>query len=74
VTLLRQHKERVRERVESVGTTFNEDLFVFSGLSNFDHSEPYSPNAVTQRYKDTAVRLGINANVGAAGLCRSTTV
>jgi integrase len=65
VTLLRQHKERVRERVESVGATFGEDLFVFSGLSNVDHREPYSPNAVTQRYKDMAARLGIKTNLHA---------
>ncbi len=65
VTLLRYHKERVRERVESVGATFSEDLFLFSGLSNFDHREPYSPNAVTQRYKDMAARLGIKTNLHA---------
>jgi integrase len=65
VTLLRQHKERVRERVESVGATFSEDLFVFSGLSNFDHRAPYSPNAVTQRYRDMAARLGIKTHLHA---------
>lgn len=65
MTLRRQHKERVRERVESVGAAFNEDLFVFSGLANFDHREPYSPHAVTQRYRDMAARLGVTTHLHA---------
>lgn len=38
---------------------------MFSGLSNVDHREPYSPNAVTQRYKDMAARLEIRTTLHA---------
>lgn len=65
VVLLREHKERVRERVESVGSEFTEDLFVFGASKTPDHSEPYSPNAITQRYKDMADRLGIDTHLHA---------
>ena len=63
VTLLKEHKARVRERIERVGATFSEDLFVFGGSKTPYHSEPYSPNAVTQRYKDMATRLGIDTHL-----------
>ncbi|WP_246108037.1 site-specific integrase [Saccharothrix saharensis] len=65
VALLREHRERVAERVRSVGGEFTEDLFVFSGTRTLDHKEPYSPNAVTQRYKDMATRLGIDTHLHA---------
>jgi integrase len=38
-------------------------LFVFSGSQTPYHTEPYSPNAVTQRYKDMAARLGIDTHI-----------
>lgn len=65
VTLLREHRDRVIVRVQSLGRRFHEDLFVFSGTSTPDHSEPYSPNAVTQRYKDMATRLKIKTHLHA---------
>lgn len=65
VVLLKEHKERVRQRVEALGGKFTEDLFVFSGSKTPDHSTPYSPNAVTQRYKDMATRLGIDTHLHA---------
>jgi integrase len=65
IVLLKEHKERVRRRVEAFGVTFSEDLFVFSSSKTPDHSEPYSPNAVTQRYKDMADRLGIDTHLHA---------
>ena len=65
VVLLKEHRGRVRERVEDIGATFTDDLFLFSGSKTPDHSEPYSPNAITQRYKDMAVRLGIETHLHA---------
>jgi integrase len=65
VALLRQQKQRVRERVESLGAVFTEDLFVFSGAKTPDHSAPYPPNAVSQRYSDMAARLGIDTHLHA---------
>ena len=52
VALLREHRARVVERVETLSHTFSDELFMFSNARTPDHSEPYSPNAVTQRYKD----------------------
>ncbi|QFU91584.1 site-specific integrase [Amycolatopsis sp. YIM 10] len=65
VTLLREHRKRVERRLKDLGAKFHEDLFVFSGSKTPDHSEPYSPNAVTQRYKDMATRLGIKTHLHA---------
>lgn len=65
VTLLRDHKRRVQERVESLGEEFTEDLFVFSSQDTPDHRKPYSPNAVTQRYKDMAARIKIETHLHA---------
>lgn len=65
VVLLREQKDRVRQRVEALGAEFSDDLFVFAGLQTLNHSKPYSPNAVTQRYKDMATRLGIKTHLHA---------
>ncbi|WP_242189248.1 site-specific integrase [Saccharopolyspora soli] len=65
VVLLREHKARVCDRVKALGLPFTDDVFVFSGTKTPDHSEPYSPNAVTQRYKDMADRLGIDTHLHA---------
>ncbi|WP_447008537.1 site-specific integrase [Saccharothrix isguenensis] len=65
VTLLREQRERVADRVCSIGGEFTEDLFVFSGTRSLDHKQPYSPNAVTQRYKDMADRLKIDTHLHA---------
>jgi integrase len=65
VVLMKEHRERVKQRVESLGRRFTGDLFVFSGSKTPDHSEPYSPNAVTQRYKNMAARLRIDTYVHA---------
>ncbi len=65
VVLLKEHKDRVRERVDSVGADFSDELFVFGASKTPDHSEPYPPNAVTQRYKDMAERLGVHTHLHA---------
>ncbi len=65
VVLLKEHKERVRERVEALGVEFREDLFVFAGTKTPDHSEPYAPDNVTSRYSDMAERLGIDTHLHA---------
>jgi integrase len=63
MVLLKEQKERVRSRVQNLGLDFSEDLFVFSGSKTPDHSDPYSPNAVTQRYKGMATRLEIKTHL-----------
>jgi len=63
--LLRDHRERVRSRVASLGRPFSDDLFLFAGLKDPDHAQPYSPNAVTQRYKDMAAKIGVATHLHA---------
>ncbi|MCS7478197.1 tyrosine-type recombinase/integrase [Umezawaea endophytica] len=63
--ILREQRDRVAERVRLLGQEFTEDLFVFSMARTPSHQEPYSPNAVTQRYKDMADRLGIDTHLHA---------
>ena len=65
VVLLKEHVDRVRQRVQDVGCEFTDDLFVFSGRKTPNHTEPYSPNAMTQRYKDMAARLDIDTHLHA---------
>lgn len=65
VALLREHRARVEARLAELDVPFSEDLFVFSNARTPDHSVPYSPNAVTQRYKDMATRLGIKTHLHA---------
>lgn len=48
VVLLKEHRDRVKARVEALGHTFTEELFVFTSLSTVhgrvpDHTTPYSP-------------------------------
>jgi integrase len=65
IVLLKEQRERVKQRVESLGKKFTEDVFVFTSIKTPDHSEPYPPNAVTQRYKDMATRIGIKTHLHA---------
>lgn len=65
VVLLKEQRDRVKERVEMLGLEFSEDLFVFSGTKAPDHSAPYPPNAVTQRYKDMAARVNVKTHLHA---------
>ncbi len=60
IVLLKEHKERVKQRVEALGVEFSENMFAFSSTKTPDHSEPYPPNAITQRYKDMSTRLKID--------------
>ncbi|MGH3757108.1 tyrosine-type recombinase/integrase [Actinophytocola sp.] len=65
LTLLREQRTRVEARLAALDRPFTDNLFVFSNARTPDHSEPYSPNAVTQRYKDMATRLGIKTHLHA---------
>ena len=59
VALLREHRDRVRARLADLGAVFSEQTYVFAGVKTPDHSAPYSPHAVSSRYKEMAERLGI---------------
>jgi integrase len=65
VALLREHRERVAERLRALGTQLTDQTFVFSGHRTPDHSEPYPPNAVTQQYKGMAERAGLDTHLHA---------
>lgn len=65
VTLLRDHRKRVKERVEELGGELTGDTYVFGGVKSSDHSVPYSPHAVSSRYTDMAQRLGIKTHIHA---------
>lgn len=63
--LLREHKARCQERYRDLGAEWNEDSYVFASTRGDDLSAPYSPDAVSSRYKKMATRLGINTRIHA---------
>lgn len=65
IVLLREHKDRCRLRLAGLGIELAEDMYVFSGVHDLDPRKPYSPHAVSSRYKDMAERLGINTHIHA---------
>ena len=65
VTVLRNHRLRVAERLEALDQTVTNDTYVFTGTKTPDHSKPYSPHAVSSRYRDMAERLNIDTHIHA---------
>ncbi len=65
VSLLREHRARVSARLAELGADVTPETFVFAGVKSPDHSEPYSPHAVSSRYVDMAKRLGITTHIHA---------
>jgi integrase len=63
VVLLREGRDRVRARLELLGAPFSESTYLFTGVKTPDHSAPYSPHAVSSRYKEMAERLGIDTHL-----------
>jgi integrase len=65
VTLLREHRVRVSARLAELGADLTPETFAFAGVKSPDHSEPYSPHAVSSRYVDMAKQLGITTHIHA---------
>jgi integrase len=65
VVLLIEHKERCRERYAELGIDLTDDMYVFTGVFKADPTVPYSPHAVSSRYKDMAERLKIKTHIHA---------
>jgi len=65
LVLLKEHKQRCRERLAALGIELTDEMYVFSGIRNFDPAKPYSPHAVSSRYADMAERLGIDTHIHA---------
>ncbi|MFJ8813051.1 site-specific integrase [Amycolatopsis thermoflava] len=65
IVLLREHKARMQERCHELGAKRSENSFVFTSTRGSDLNEPYSPDAVSSRYKKMATRLGIDTHIHA---------
>jgi integrase len=63
--ILRAHRSSVSERLQELGQTLTDERYVFTGTRTPDHSEPYSPHAVSSRYRAMADRLGIKTHLHA---------
>jgi integrase len=63
--LLREHKARCQQRCQDLSVDWNEDAYVFTSTRGDDLSAPYSPDAVSSRYKKMATRLGIKTHIHA---------
>jgi integrase len=65
VTLLRVHKEWCRAELAKVKVDLTDDMFVFVSARKPDATVPYSPDAISRRYKKMAAKLGINTHIHA---------
>jgi integrase len=65
VTLLRDHRRRVGELLEALEQPLTSETYVFAGVKTPDHSTPYSPHAVSSRYREMAKRLNIDTHIHA---------
>ncbi|MGO1049311.1 tyrosine-type recombinase/integrase [Crossiella sp. CA198] len=63
--LLTEYKERCRQRFAGMGGELSKDMYVFTGLRDPDPTKPYSPHALSSRYKEMADRLGIDTHIHA---------
>lgn len=64
IVLLTEHKQRCHDECEQLDVLWSDDFYVFTsgpGKGN----EPYSPDAVSNRYKKMAKRLGIDTHIHA---------
>jgi hypothetical protein len=58
VALLTAHKQRAETRCAALGTTLDEDTFVFSYAP--DHRRHCDPDGITHRYAKMTADLGID--------------
>ncbi|MEO6085850.1 MAG: tyrosine-type recombinase/integrase [Umezawaea sp.] len=65
VVLLTEHRQRCHERYAELGIELTDDMYVFTGVFKADPTVPYSPHAVSSRYKDMAERLKIKTHIHA---------
>ncbi|MCE7011822.1 site-specific integrase [Kibdelosporangium philippinense] len=65
VALLRSHKERCRIELAKVNVELTDEMFVFMSARKINAAEPYSPDAISRRYKKMAAALDINTHIHA---------
>jgi integrase len=64
IMLLNEHKQRCQDECEQLGVPWSDEFYVFTSGPGKGH-EPYSPDAVSNRYKKMAKRLGIDTHIHA---------
>ncbi|WP_236791846.1 tyrosine recombinase XerC [Amycolatopsis sp. GM8] len=64
IVLLREHKKRCQDLYETLDVPWNEESYVFVGTRG-ELTKPYPPDAVSNRYKKMATRLGIKTHIHA---------
>jgi integrase len=66
VAILRAHKEDTRQRLSGkYGIELTDEMYVFMTARRPDPYTPYSPDAISHRYKNMATRLGIKTHIHA---------
>lgn len=65
VAMLRAHKETLRKRLEKYEIKLADDMYVFTTVRKPDPTSPYSPDAISHRYRKMAVSLGIDTHIHA---------
>lgn len=65
VVLLMEHRDRWRDRLAEADVELTDDMYVFTGIRKADPTVPYSPHAVSSRYKEMADRLEIKTHLHA---------
>ncbi|MGH3935750.1 MAG: tyrosine-type recombinase/integrase, partial [Pseudonocardiaceae bacterium] len=63
IAILKEHKQRVQRRCAELGTTLDDDAFLFSYAP--DHRRHCDPDAITHRYSKMAAALGIDTHLHA---------
>jgi len=66
VAMLRAHKDATRKRLsEKYKIDLTDDMYVFTTARRPNPNTPYSPDAISHRYKNMAIRLGIKTHIHA---------
>ena len=65
VGLLREHRQRWRDRLAELGLELTDDMYVFAGPRQAVPTSPYSPHSLSSRYQRMAERLGIDTHLHA---------
>ena len=65
IGLLREHKQRWRDRLAALGLELTDEMYLFAGPRQTVPTAPYSPHGLSSRYQRMAQRLGIDTHLHA---------
>lgn len=65
IALLRAHKRHWQDELAKLDTELTDDMYVFTSMRSAMPTAPYSPHAVSSRYKEMTERLGIDTHLHA---------